>query len=293
MRLIHLTDPHLTDPGPFRLSGRGFKRLLAWQAWHRRRRFRHRPERLADLVKAARAESPDHWLVTGDLCQFGLDHEIRAAREWLTGLAPPEQVTLVPGNHDIYAPDSAAPAREAWAPWLGPGPSPVVNACGGVRVIGLDSARPTATGLATGRLGPAQRERLATALAESANTFRVVGIHHPPLPGLTSRRRALDDAPQLAEILSRHGAELVLHGHLHRNSGKLPAAPGNPAIFCTASASDRDGPAYRRFDIEPDGGGTRVRMSLRTVDPDGSVQELERAEWHTDGSGEFASGAGV
>ena len=50
-----------------------------------------------------------------------------------------------------------------------------------------------------------------------ADVFRLVLIHHPPLPGQAKRFRGLEDAAGLEAVLSRHGAELVLHGHNHRN----------------------------------------------------------------------------
>ena len=45
--------------------------------------------------------------------------------------------------------------------------------------------------------------------------FRVLMIHHPPLPGLAKDRKALTDAAALQEILVARGCELVLHGHNH------------------------------------------------------------------------------
>ncbi|MEM1372487.1 MAG: hypothetical protein AAGG72_09720, partial [Pseudomonadota bacterium] len=47
--------------------------------------------------------------------------------------------------------------------------------------------------------------------------FRCVMIHHPPFPGLTPPRRALENATTMKRILMNVGAELVLYGHNHRN----------------------------------------------------------------------------
>ncbi len=45
---------------------------------------------------------------------------------------------------------------------------------------------------------------------------RVVLIHHPPVPGIVSRRKGLADQTAFQSLLARHGAELILHGHTHR-----------------------------------------------------------------------------
>ena len=63
-------------------------------------------------------------------------------------------------------------------------------------------------------------------------------IHHPPVPGLTTPRRALDDATELKLVLEEEGAELVLHGHNHRNTHlTLKSRHGPVNIVGVSSAS--------------------------------------------------------
>ena len=63
-------------------------------------------------------------------------------------------------------------------------------------------------------------------------------IHHPPLPGQARRFRGLEDAAELESVLSRHGAELVLHGHNHRNMlDWLTASTGEAPVVGAPSAS--------------------------------------------------------
>jgi 3',5'-cyclic AMP phosphodiesterase CpdA len=107
-------------------------------------------------------------------------------------------------------------------------------------------------------------------------------IHHPPLPGMTSWRKAVADAGALARVLDRGGAELVLHGHLHRNS--MVAGPGHLRVYGTASASATDhgigrGAAFRCFDVVRHAGGFRIDMRLTAVDHHGAQRELERDVW--------------
>ena len=42
--------------------------------------------------------------MTGDLVNLALDGEIEMARLWLETLGAPQDVSVVPGNHDAYVP---------------------------------------------------------------------------------------------------------------------------------------------------------------------------------------------
>lgn len=266
------------------------KRWSGYLSWRRRRRFVHRGDVLERLTKAVQAENPVQMLVTGDLAHVGLPAEIEAATGWLEALGPPERVMLVPGNHDAYARDSWPVLTRAWGPYLtGSGaesgfPSRRCLADSEVQVclIGLSSAVPTPMFMASGRLGADQCQALDAALG-SAEGFRCVLVHHPPLPGMTSRRKGLADAPELARVLARRGAELVLHGHVHRNVAAK--APGGARVFGTASASasteGKEVAAYRCFDVSRTGCGWRVDMRLMSLVSDGNFEATARESWET------------
>ncbi len=291
MRLIHITDPHLTALEGVPLARLLGKRLLGYLSWRRRRRHLHRPERLAETVAAVRAESPDLILIGGDLCHLGLPEEIAEAGDWLRALAPPESVLLVPGNHDDYRGDSRPALLRHWREYLHlPDQAtaarlgdhyPVERRWPGLTVLGLNSALPTAPGMASGRLGVGQRRRLEERLAaaRARGDFVCVLSHHPPLPGQTSRRKGLTDAAALAELLHRHRVDLVLHGHLH--SDRDVRVRGLP-VLATASASSRDGgapAAYRRVDVVADRDGWRVRALLRRYREGEGFATVEEEDW--------------
>lgn len=238
--LAHLSDLHATAVAPSGLRELANKRVLGWLSWRRRRRFEHLDFVLEALIADLPASGASHVAVTGDLTHVGLPSEIAEAAGWLARIGPPERVSLVPGNHDAYAPSRAA---DPWAPWraymesqgadgldVGTGAGearfPFVRRLGHAALIGVSSARPTAPLLATGRVGAAQRERLESILRKLGDegVCRVVLIHHPPVRAGQSRRRQLDDAGALRALLARTGAELVLHGHTHRSH--FDALPG-------------------------------------------------------------------
>ena len=75
-------------------------------------------EALEGLVQHMLAASPDHIAVTGDLINLALKEEIRLARLWLERLGAPENVSVVPGNHDTYVRGALDRIIEAWRPYL-------------------------------------------------------------------------------------------------------------------------------------------------------------------------------
>src|SRR5262247_1022079 len=97
---------------------------------------------------------------------------------------------------------------------------PSVRVRGDLALVGVCTAEPTPPFAATGRVGADQLARLDGVLERlgAARKCRVVLIHHPPVDGLTNRRRSLRDTSAFGEVIRRRGAELVLHGHLHRTT---------------------------------------------------------------------------
>jgi 3',5'-cyclic AMP phosphodiesterase CpdA len=225
--LVHMSDVHLGPVAAFAPRYWNAKRALGLLNWHRKR-VRVHVRQVADRIAAdALAQRPDHIAVTGDLANLGLPHEYEAARAWLETLGDPEQVSVVPGNHDIYTGRMhGASCLASWAPYMRDGGKassddpvrfPYVRKVGPIAIVGVCSAVPTPPFVAAGRVGPEQRVRLAQLLdgLGQEGLIRVVLIHHPPLPGQSPPRRALEDARELSHVLGHHGAELVLHGHNH------------------------------------------------------------------------------
>jgi len=284
-RLAHLSDPHL--PSPLTLGPAGelvSKRTLSRLAW-RRKRWRHDPAVLGQISADITAYAPDHIALTGDLTNFSTRAEFAAARTWLESLGPADRVTVSPGNHDALTADAQAGRVAAFGPWFGDGGEthfPRVRRRGPVALVNLCSAVPTAPLLASGRLGEAQLERLSQALDDLGREglFRVVLLHHPAGAGVVSRRKALADGPELREVLRRHGAELVLHGHAHEAVFGVVAGPHGPIpVLGVPSASAPSGThhaaaRWHAIEIEP---GEGLRVIARGLEArSGEVGELGR-----------------
>jgi 3',5'-cyclic AMP phosphodiesterase CpdA len=245
-RLAHLSDLHLpADWTPATLGELFSKRATSRFAWRRKRR-RHSTDILAALVADVAAWAPDHIALTGDLTNFSTPEEFAEARTWLSSLGGPDKVTVSPGNHDALVAGGLKARFAGLRPWFGDGGEdfPYVRRRGPAALINLCSAEPTPLHLATGRLGPAQLERL-DALLETLGregAVRILMLHHPVSEGVVSGRKSLTDRRALREVIVRRGAELVLHGHAHEQVfATLPGPHGAVVALGAPSASSAMG----------------------------------------------------
>ena len=209
--LAHLSDPHLAPMPQPSLRDLAGKRLGGFVNWQRNRRHVHVRAALERIVRDLRSRAPDHIAVTGDLVNLSLAAEFAPARAWLGQLGSPQDVTLVPGNHDSYVRATAREAQRQWADYMRaddprtndmrpedvPGePSrpeatfPFLRRRGPIALIGLSTSAPQPIFRATGRLGAEQLARLGEMLAttDAEGLFRVVLIHHPPVKRPQRRR---------------------------------------------------------------------------------------------------------
>lgn len=278
--LAHLSDLHLPPLPPARPTELLGKRLLSWLSWQTKRKAVHRPEVLAALLDDLAEQAPDHLAVTGDLVNLSLPAEFEAAAAFLARLGSPERVSLVPGNHDRLVRLDWARSWRLWAPWLAGDEArpedfdafPTLRRRWPLALVGLSTAVPTPPTFASGRLGGAQLERLDGLLAGlAAEGARVVVLlHHSPLPGHNRARKHLSDAAALRDLLARHGAALVLHGHDHRFvEGSLPGPAGPIPVLGVPSGTALawHGRPAAHYHLLAFDGGEQIELRVRGYDP--------------------------
>lgn len=296
--LAHLSDPHLPMPHarPVELIG---KRATGYLNWWRTRVMLHLPEALAGIVADIKAQQPDHIALTGDLVNISLPTEFDRAAQWLATLGTPEQVTVIPGNHDVYVATAWPQSLGRWGAYLagdGQPPAktfdvfPTLRRRGPVALVGLSSGVPKPPFFASGTLGEAQIARAERLLADLGREglCRVVLIHHPPLT--TERRfKRLTDAAAFQAMIRRVGCELVLHGHNHRSEVARIAGPQGqvPVIGVTSASAAPDSKygraRYHLLRIARDGAGWRLDVELRALRADGAGCEPDgRLTFHSD-----------
>jgi len=283
--VAHLSDPHIACVD--QIDKRDFlsKRLFGYLRWKLKRRFEQSYELLTILHKDLQLSKPDHIAITGDLTQLSLSAEFEKARDWLQSLGTPEQVTVIPGNHDTYVKTAWHQSFALWLDYMlgdaqaEPAGSisslaelfPTLRIRNRIALIGISTAQPSAPHLATGAIGADQLKKLENILKQltGQRLFRIILIHHPPISGVVSWRRSLTDAQFLQTLLERYGVELVLFGHAHKTAhGNLKTPTGLvPAVGAPSASSlgriDERRSRYYLYKIMAAAGGWNVHMEER------------------------------
>jgi 3',5'-cyclic AMP phosphodiesterase CpdA len=290
--LAHLSDPHLGPLPQPAMRELASKRLFGYINWRRSRRRIHRRDTLDAITRDLRGKEPDHVAVTGDLVNIALPAEFAHARHWLETLGAPADVSVVPGNHDAYVAAAGLHRDQHWSPYMAGdvpkgeassvGMFPYLRRRGPVALIGVSTAIATPPFMATGEVGDQQIACIADMLGglRTENLFRVVMIHHPPLP--SAPHKCLIDAVAFQRALAAVGAELVIHGHDHvhsvvwiaGNGGRVPVI-GVPSASASASTKKRAG-AYNLYLIGGSHGAWSCEVVSRGLRPSGAVAELDR-----------------
>ena len=283
LRIAHVSDLHVLSPLGAEWRRVLFnKRMTGYANVVFRRGRVYRREYLAAVLAAA-AERADQVVVTGDITNLALESEYVEARRLLDEVARTAEVTVVPGNHDIYLPEIGherhfphhfGPFLESDLPELAvdvpAGRFPCVKLRGPAAFIALSSAVPRPPFVSAGYLGHPQLRALKAVLAhpEVARRTPVLLIHHDPLDGrlgIEQLRSGLVDARGLREALAGVGRGLVLFGHLHvRRRSRLSTAAGAIEVVCASGAS---------LDHRDD--RVRAGFNLYTLRGDGEIASVE------------------
>lgn len=283
LRIAHVSDLHVLAPAGVELRRVLFnKRVTGFANLLSKRGRVYRREHLLAVMAAAAAQA-DQFVVTGDITNLSLEGEYEEARRLLAEVAGGTEVTVVPGNHDIYLPSihherrfphHFSPYMQSDLPELAldlpAGPFPSVKLRGPAAIIGLSSAVPRPPFVSAGYVGRAQLEALARVLAhpDVARRTPVVLIHHSPFDErfrLEQLRGGLVDAHGLRGALQGLSRGLVLYGHLHvRRHHRLKTGPGALDVVC-ASAAPLEHPDDR----------VRAGFNLYQLADDGSIASIE------------------
>lgn len=256
MRIAHFSDLHvlsLAGVSPTRFLNKRFSGYLNLRL---KRKHVHKTDYVRAIAREVKQAKLDHVVVTGDLTNLALETEFEAVRELLEddlGLHP-DQVSVVPGNHDLYT--RGAMRGRRFVQYLGAyvasdydfatghdlGVFPFVRVRGPLAIIGLSSAVPRPPFVAAGKLGKPQLDALSRILAhdELKNKTPVVLLHHPihaPKSRMKALLEGLHDARELAQRLAGVEHGLLLHGHLHRRIRQVLATDKGEVVSMGATSA--------------------------------------------------------
>ncbi len=293
-KLAHISDVHLGPLPKLTFRELASKRITGFVNWHRNRRKHLFTGTLDCLLESIEAQRPDHLAITGDLVNLATGIEIRAAADWLAEVGQPQDVSVVPGNHDAYVAGAHDKAMHAWYDYVRGDNAPefwsekrkvfpYLRVRGPVALIGCSTSIATPPFSASGYFGQRQARETVNMLraAGEAGLFRVVMIHHPPIRGATSPHKRMFGIRRFAAAISSGGAELVLHGHTHLNTLYwLRGQTGRVPVVGIASASQGPGgkkppAAYNLFHISGGPGAWKLTCERYGLTTDGGGMALD------------------
>ena len=269
LRFVQLSDLHLSSigtPNPLQLLN---KRFLGYLSWLRKRRHIHQRWVLDLAAETIHQLQIDHYAITGDLTHIGLKTEFEQAKEWLNKLGNSENITVIPGNHDLYVNEQWSRSFKLWEDYLHGDTHrisnnnlsnsalsnlnslyPIVRIRKNVAFIGVNSVFDAPWFRATGKLHSQQLKALKALLSSKQldNYCKVLLIHHPITLTHTPKRKCLLNYEELVSLLHQHPVNLVLHGHGHHSCIESIMCNNNlhiPVVGMSSTSSISQKPEYQ------------------------------------------------
>jgi 3',5'-cyclic AMP phosphodiesterase CpdA len=268
-RIAHLSDVHMLDPHTKR-SGARYRFAAKAVSLGRPIDPRSRAKKLARGLAAAKASGAEHVVISGDLTELGDAVEFEHFAEVLEeARIAPENVTLVPGNHDAYT------TPQAWRRALsGPlaryaassadEPGKVVERAR-VAFLPIDTSCFQTIARSGGEFTRSAADAVEKRLADRGLRDKavVLVLHHPPFPKhhnpVWQWIDALRGSTHVLDILKRHPRVQLMHGHLHRVVDRIVGGLEHMVAGAAAKArifgapaivdDDQDKPRVRLYDV--------------------------------------------
>jgi Icc-related predicted phosphoesterase len=259
-RIAHISDVHMLDPNPSRTRS-GFSMRVRFLSFGRPLDAEGRKRKLRRSLETAQRVGAQHFVLSGDLTEVGSPGEYETLAEVLhdSGIAP-DRMTLVPGNHDVYA------SAEAWR-WALEGPlaayaktsarepgkvTPVEIP--GATLLPVDATFHQPVTRSAGWLPDETIEAIEQRAKDPAMSRYplVVVQHHPPFVRKTSALHWLDGlvgARRMMHVLETFRHLWVMHGHLHHIVDRALGCGVSRIFGATATVEDKHEARVRVYDV--------------------------------------------
>jgi Icc protein len=219
-----------------------------------------RARKLERGLAAAALGGADHVVISGDLTEVGTPLQFEAFAEVLQSSGiPPENVTLVPGNHDAYS------SGEAWKCAL-EGPLRAYRSTaadqagklverGEVVLLPVDVSCPQSITRSAGELSASTADALDARFTDPGLAKKVLVMvqHHPPFAHARTSWQwvnGLRGSARLMESLAKRVHVQVLHGHLHKTVDRFVGFGESRIFGAPATVDDGNGtPRVRFYDL--------------------------------------------
>lgn len=219
------------------------------------------PERIWEAMSRVRDEA-DVLVLAGDLTNFGKPQEMELLLGSLVRLRLP--IVAVLGNHDYESGQQDELAQMMTAEGIR-----VLDGTAHERDgVGFAGTKGFIGGFGRGMLTPFgepeikafvqaaidESLKLERALSQVRADKRVVVVHYAPIPetvtGESPEIFAYLGTSRMAEVIDRHGADIVFHGHAHHGRLDGATSAGIPVHNVALSLiMEKEGKPYRVFDV--------------------------------------------
>jgi 3',5'-cyclic AMP phosphodiesterase CpdA len=292
IRVLHVSDVHVDVPvWRMPLLEMLGKRAIgaANLVLRRHRHFHDAREKLASLARFALEQRVDVVICTGDYTALGTAGELEAARVAVDPLVHAGRLgfVTVPGNHDLYMPDTVRDRRfdRVFGDLLTSDLPELATADGWPRVrlfddqlavVSVNSARPNPQPWrSSGRIPEPQLRALGEALRDPRVAQRnvLIATHYAPRRPDGSPDKwshGLENADELLAICAQTPRCAILHGHIHWRLH----LPGPPMLFGSGSTTHHGREGLWLFELEREGGSAlpgTYRDGKYQLEPDARV----------------------
>ncbi len=230
--ISHISDLHLPIKKKPKYKELFNKRIIGFINWHLNRKNNHSDNIIRDLINDLKKQGSDHLIVSGDLVNLSLEDEYINASKILKKISIPENISVVPGNHDCYIQMDFDKSITHWKDYIKTdvvlskyfkmkkNTFPYLKVRNEIALIGLSTAIPTLPFMCYGKIGKDQLRKLEDIFIylSKKNYFKILILHHPIHKIGTFNYKGLIDNDKLIKLLDDYNIELLLHGHLHKDS---------------------------------------------------------------------------
>lgn len=251
--IAHLSDLHLLAP---RERAHTTMRMVSGG---RAMDAEARLTKLRGAIAEGKRAGAKHFVFSGDLTEFGTTQQFETLAETLAeAQLSSDEVTLIPGNHDLYrADDGWTRAVEGpLSPWARGAAAEAgkVQPIEGAFVLPVDTSRhqnfALAAGFMTEALGDALGKRLSDRALQGAAVLLVV--HHSPFMHKNAAwhwLNGLREQHHVLSLLEKHENAHLLHGHLHRRVQSPVGKVARPRVFGVPAVVNASGKRLRLYDV--------------------------------------------
>lgn len=215
-----------------------------------------RMERVSNILDLAYHSGAEHVVITGDLTEDGMDLQFDVlANVLLSSKFTPEQVTLVPGNHDGYT-SSDAFELALFGPlykFQGTSSFDSVTTLKDVTIVPISTVIKNQAFIhSQGVISKDALIKIKKTIIGKPGEAIIVAQHHPP-----SHHKALfeffgfdgvKNAMAMHEIIVENKNVNILHGHNHKKTTKSYVGRQHAQVFSVSSMRD-DALSLRVYEV--------------------------------------------